>query len=247
MENSFKILQWMPLVAAAIGAFFGGLAAFFVSQANERVKRHRKRWLEHRNAFVLLDYLLNEITDIIGSNRYIAELIIKSTKKEEIGIQIIWKEPHILPFDSTLLQRFLRIELSMQLFSYGIKIRRLNNDTETICRAYSEMRSSLLRKDLGESQYLSSLNEFRLNMNNLLMSYDFMDRRTQALHARGRAAFNLDEHHDKRSFIRFLFRMPIIKHVSAEEIESELERLKKEIAETQSKSRKENEEWLRNS
>ena len=247
MEDSSKILQWLPLMAAAIGAFFGGLAAFFVSQANERVKRHRKRWLEHRNAFVRLDYLLNEITDIIGSNRYIASLIIDAEREGDSRVPIIWTEPHLLPFDSTLLQKFLRIELSMEMFSYGIKIRRLKNDTETICRAYTEMRSSLLRQDINENQYLTSLNEFSVGMNNLLKSYDFMDMRTQALHARSRAAFNLDEHHDKRSFIRFLFRMPIIKHVSAEEIESELERLKKEIAETQSKSRKENEEWLRNS
>src|SRR3972149_6444114 len=106
----------MPLVAAAVGAFFGGLAAFVVSQVNESVKRRRERWFKHRNALVQLEYLLNEITDVLSANRHVATVAIGSIPKNDIGLRIVWSEPRALPYDSSLLTTFLRIELIKELF-----------------------------------------------------------------------------------------------------------------------------------
>ncbi len=234
----------MPVLAAAVGGIVGGLAAFFVSQGNERVKRHRKRWLEHRNALVRLEYPLNEITDIIAANRHIATMAIDSITKNDIGLLIVWTEPHALPYDSSLVTSFLRTELTNELFPYGVKIRRLNNDTKTICRAYSEMRSGLLRQDLSKDQYLPCLTKFRKGLEYLMKAYDLMDERTEALLARTRATFHRDKLHDNRSFLGFLFKMPNLENISTVEIDSELKRLREEIAEIQSRSRNEIKQWL---
>jgi len=238
-KNLSSIIQWIPVVAAAVGALIAGLVAFFVSQANERVKRHRKRWFEHRNALERLESLLNEITDIIAANRGNATKAIDAITKNDIGLRIVWSEPHTLPYDSSIRIMFLRIELINEFFSYGVKIRRLNNDTETICRAYSEMRSGLLRQDLSKNQYLLSLTEFQKGLENLLNAYDLMDERTQALLARTRATLLKDKLHDNRSFFGFLLKMPKLENITMVEVDSELKRLRKEIAETQSRSRNE--------
>jgi len=240
MEGFSNILQWMPVLAAAVGGIVGGLAAFFVSQVNESIKKRRKRWFEHRNALVQLEYLLNEITDIIAANRHIVTMAIDPITKKDIGLPIVWSEPHPLPYDSSLPTHFLRIEIINKLLSYGVKIRRLNNDIKTICRAYSEMRSGLLRQDLSKDQYLLSLAEFRKGLEYLMKAYDLMDERTQALLARSRATFQRDKLHDNGRF----FRMPNLENITADEIDSELKRLREEIAEVQSRSRNEIKQWL---
>jgi len=136
--------------------------------------------------------------------------------------------------------KFLRIELSNELFSYGISIRRLNYDTKTICRQYSEMRSGLLRQELSKEQYLPSLTEYQKGLEILIKAYDLMDVRTEALHARTRATLRKDTLHDKQRF----YKMPILKDITQPEIDTEIKSLREEIAIVQSQSKSDIEQHL---
>lgn len=225
------------MMVAAVSAFFGGIVAFFVSQVNERIKRHRKRWFEHRNALPMLEYALNEILDITGGNRHTATEAINSISTTEDAVPIVWSEPHTLEFDTGLRAKLLRMPLINKLFSYGVKIRRLNYDTLTLCRAYSEARSRFLSTDLSREQYIQCLAEFRVGLEVLCNAYDLVDERTLSLLARVRVALLKDKTLDNRGW--FFYWMPKARDVSAEEVATELVTVKKEIAETQSRSRAE--------
>ena len=238
MENlPFDVLTLTPLLAAAVGAFFGGIVAFLVSQMNERIKRHRKRWFEHRNSIPQLERMLNEVLDTTGANMHTAETVIDLAPGNETRLPIVWSELHPLPFDPTLQTNLLRIELINELFSFGVKKRRQNADTEVLCRAYSDMRDGLLRHDLNRDQYLASLAEFQQGLRVLMKGYRLMDERTLTLLARLRVSLYKDKTHDERGWS--FYWMPKLEVVSKDEVKEERGILDKEIAETQSRSRDE--------
>lgn len=232
----------MPLLAAAVGAFFGGIVAFSVSQVNERIKGNRKRWFEHRNSLPQLERMLNEVLDTTGANMHTAETVINLEPRGETALPIAWSEPHPLPFDATMQTNLLRIELINELFSYGVRTRRLNADTETLCRAYSEMRSGLLRHDLSREQYLIGLVEFQQGLKILSKAYRLTDERTLTLLARLRVSLHKDKTHDERGWS--FYWMPKPEVVSKDEVKEERGILDKEIAETQSRSRDEIKRYL---
>ena len=232
----------MPLLAAAVGAFFGGIVAFLVSQVNERIKRHRKRWFEHRNSLPALEHLLNEILDVTGSNRHTAKTAIDSISAIDSAVPIVWSEPHTLEFDPHLGGKLLRMELINELFSYRVRIRRLNYDTLSLSRAYSEARTRFLSGDLSREQYLQTLIEFQGGLKVLFSAYGLIDERTLSLLARLRVSLHKDMTHDERGWT--FYWMPKPEVVSKDEVKEERGILDKEIAETQSRSRDEIKRYL---
>jgi len=239
-ENTWNIHAWMPLVAAATGAFLGAFFVFYVSQVNERIKRNHIRWFKHRNALVALEYQLNEILGIVADIRSTARSALDSASTSDNAVVIIWTKPQTLPRNQSFLTALLRLEMINELFSYDQQMRKVNHDTRMIRQAYAQMRNAFLRKNLLREQYLQSLQEFRDNLQILIKAYDLIDNRTMKLLARTRATLKGDMIHDKNTF----FKMPIPADISEDAISDELSSLEKEIVEVRSISRSEIKQYL---
>lgn len=204
------------------------------------VKRNRKRWSEHRDALMQLEFYLNEIMGILADNRAHARVVLSSASDAVNTIEVVWSEPRTLPRDMSFIQSFLRRELINALFSYNQTIRKLNNDTGMIRESYSEMRSAFLSRNLERSKYLGSLEEYRNGMRALKKAYRLMDDRTIDLLARTRATLTEDKVRDKGRF----FKLPIPKDISRDEVNRELKRLREEIEQVRSRSRDELDEYF---
>ncbi len=232
--------EWFP---AAVGAFFAAIAAFSVSQFNEKVRRHRKRWLEHFNALVPLDHALNETVDRLWANRALAHLAIDAIGQAGKGITVIYRLPSPLPRSDAHLRSYLRLELINEVFSFNVKIRRLNGDIRTVCEAYAEMRSGLLRQELRPEQYHCSLTQFQANLQNLVKAFDLVLSRTLDLHARVRVTMKEDKRHNNDTFWKFLNGTPNLAVIDSDRLQSELVQMKREMDDVQARSREEIRQW----
>jgi len=231
----FFLVPWIPVLAALFGAFLGAVMAFYVSQANEVLKRNRERWKEHWDALVRLENWLNEILGLLADNRHTARDLSKSPSREEDEISLVWSEPQTIPravFSDTPL---LRLELINQLFSFRERLRKLNSDTMTIRRAYTTMRSAFLNTRLDPIPYRQSVRDFRSHLKVLLKHYDLLDDRTLSLLVATRVAMD----HDKRYNKKLLFKMPNLTEITDSEKKNMRELVIKEIEKVQSKSRAE--------
>jgi hypothetical protein len=236
------VALYMPLAAAATGAFLGALFALWVSQINERIKGNRERWKKHRNALVYLEHMLNEIMATITDNRHWAETATNSAVNTDKPFTILWGQPQKLPRCSEflVLTSFLRQEIKNHLFSYDQKIRKYNHDIHTLYEAYAEMRGAFLRGNIDSRQYQKSLGEYRDKMKFLLRAHDLMDDLTKNLSARTRITLRQDQRHDKSRY----FRMPELAEIAEKDIIAELPVLAAEITEVRAKSRAENDKYL---
>jgi len=129
------LLRWQSLLAAGVAGFLGAFLAFLIGRIEVRIDRNRKRWARHRNGLVRLERQLNEIIPTAYDNKYIADTFLKAYPRSEVDTPIMWKEPHSIPFDSSLGQDFLRLEITNNLFSLGVRIQKLNSDIRTVVRA----------------------------------------------------------------------------------------------------------------
>ncbi len=226
----------IAVISAAIAAFLGALFAFGVSQLNEHFKKNRERWFKHRNALVNLEYKLNSILGIISDNKHTFSISIKSYSNSKTHKIIIWAVPHTIPFDSSILNSFLDIEMINEIFSYNENIRKSNHDVNALWRAYSEMRNSFLKNEITEVQYMVSLKEFCEGIKLLNQAYDLIDNRTIKLLAGVRLSLRKDKQNDQRWAF---FMTPKLRPLDDEEVESEIELLRKELKDTQKRSRDE--------
>ena len=234
------IKVWMPLVTAAVGAFFGAIFAFAVSQKNEKIKRHREIWREHRNALVELEQRLNENLGLLSDNRFHAQNMLNSENTHQEKMLMTWGRPQLLPRDTDLPRSLQRIELLNELMSYNEKIRKLNHDTQQLCDGYKEMRTARLSNNVPIEQYKSSWREYCAGLKTLLGAYDLMDHRTETLLARVRVTQREDTKHDKCRF----FKMPSLVNISEQQIEEEGRKLAEEMNQTQEKSRHDIDKFL---
>lgn len=234
-EASIGLKDWIPVIAAFLGALVAGIVAFGVSRVNSRIDRHRERWKMHWNALVQLEYRLNEILGITNDNRHHAKVAISAAAKSAERLRIVWSEPKTLPRDVPFMGEFLRPKLAEALFSYCETLRKLNNDTETLCKAFSEMRSALVRQDIKGTQYNQSLQEFGVGLSTLSKAYDLLDEKTEAMLARVRATEKADRLHDSDKF----FNMPKLEEISDEVVRKERMLQQAEIDEVRARSRRE--------
>jgi len=230
----------ITLVTAAIGAFCGALFAFVVSQLNERVKRNRKRWTEHYNGLIELELIFNSILGVVGDNRALFNKFIKSYNDSNSRKTVFWNEPNRIPYDSSILNHFLDIELKNKLFSFGEKIRKYNHDIETVWQGYLEMRNSFLKKDITDEQYKISLKEYINGLAFLDKGCNLLDDRTIELHAYTRMAIKKDKEKNKGLF----YYLPRASQLGSKELDDEMNLLKLEIKEVQTKSRNEIDTYL---
>ncbi len=231
--------DWIPIVAAFVGAFCAGIGVFLATEVSAKIARNRERWRQHLNALVHLDYRLNEILCIVADNRYLAKKIQKM--EEDIGrVRVTWMELQPLPSVASEYPKLLRMELVNGLFSFQIKLRRHNDDIAQICRVYADMRSAKIRKDIDDDQYATSLGEYVNNASEMLKAYDLIDKYTKELLARIR----ISNRRDRLLIGSDYFTIPSCFPVTNDEVATEIPILEGEIEKVRATSNQDIKEFI---
>ena len=220
---------------AFVGAVVGAVGAYLVSQKTLKKERIRKRWFEHRNFLVELEHLLNEMIDFISCNRYASKKIIDIENVDLRGIHIAWSKPNNFPTDLNNISPLLRIELKNKLFSYNMKIRRINNDISNINLAYNTMTNAKLSDNITRDQYLVSFREYKNNNSKLNNAYSLIEKRTEEILTYVRVALDKDKKLDNSSFRK----LPKPLEISEQELKLKAIEIQEEINLIIENSRKE--------
>lgn len=111
-----------------LGAFFGAFFAFLFGLASYRIIRRYERFVQHRNALVVLERLLNEHVDIIGLNKTTALNTQKILEKQQLTRNRLLE----LPTRKELNTDLGSISLVNAYFSYERWLHRINHDTQAM-------------------------------------------------------------------------------------------------------------------
>jgi len=239
-ESMWVTKDWIPVLAAFVGACFAGIGAFLVSQMSAKITRHREHWRKHRNALVQLEYRLNEILCIVWDNRYLVQRIQEVMAKHDGRVPVTWMEPQPLPSVASEYPKLLRLELVNGFFSFQVKLRRHNDDIAQICSAHADMRSAKIRANIDRSQYVTSLGEYINNVGELQKAYDLIDKYTMELLARVRVSIRKDRLLDKAHF----FTVPSCLPVTPDDVSMEIPIVEKGIEQVRAKSRQDIKEFF---
>ena len=229
MIDLFKVLfgigDWMPVIAALVGAFAAGIVAFAVTRCNERINRHRKLWNGHYDGLVALLLQLAELRVLLISNIELVNQVIEAPSQKGGAMQVASVEPHELLFDRDILLTLMRNEISNAAFSVLVNMRKANYDAMMQCRAYERMCGAMLTKNLAVEQYGNSLEVFKLGLKRLTVKYDRLFDYLLSLIAMTRVAVKKD---DPKKLHRY-FHMPHPENLTEEAVNGELKLLREEI------------------
>ena len=111
-----------------LGAFSGAFFAFLFGLASYTIIKRYERFVQHHNALVVLERLLNEHVDIIGLNKKTALNTQKILEKQQLTHNRLLE----LPSRNELNTDLGSISLVNSYFSYERWLHRINLDTQAM-------------------------------------------------------------------------------------------------------------------
>lgn len=132
------------------GTFFGAAVALLFLPLTNLVGRVIKRRIQHYNSLVILESQLNEMMGIIKDNIYLLptfRLTIKSAN-------IYWSQIRTIPLDKSHLVNLADLGLINELFDFYNKIRKLNDDVESLSKGYNEIKNAYIEKLISVEHYV---------------------------------------------------------------------------------------------
>lgn len=111
-----------------LGAFFGAFFAFLFGLVSYKIVKRYERFVQHRNAVVVLERLLNEHADLIGINRTTALNTQKILERKQLTHNRLIE----LPIRSELNIELGSIIVVNRYFSYERWVHRMNVDMQAM-------------------------------------------------------------------------------------------------------------------
>lgn len=249
MEESIdKIINFLEYLMQSnpfwiiVSVFIGTISTYYVNKRAEVNKGRRRTWVAHINALVSLQHSLNTILNILNTNKIIASNTLRAKAENPNNLILTRTVPHLVPNDSMNFQMLQRNELINAFFSFNIKIEKINNDTKTASKTFTEYRSAKILGQITDKEYIKIHKEYCNGLNMLLKSYDLLEIKTSELLARVRVSLELDNKHKNSSFIK----RASLEEVTEFHINNELEELSIEIEEVRRKSKEDIDKYLDN-
>jgi len=154
---------------AAVAAFFGAFLAFLFVRIGEFFKSFSERINKGHNALIKTEYLLNSLLGELDDNVYVIEtfekLYDKNVRNQAHSRVFVWAN-RLTPvklLDEFVID-FLNIDLINELFTFNVRLRKLNESMETINGAYKESKEALISKSIDAENYIENLTRIRENL-----------------------------------------------------------------------------------
>lgn len=155
-NNKINFDIFLTFVSAFAGAFFAflffRLAGFFTNifKINNA----------HFEALNKIELMGNEHVDAIGRGIYNIDLLVAQCKKANKldRILISHNRPKTISFDNDIIINIINVDLINSIFSYKMKLERLNSDIDNINHLTEFFLISLQQKAIDKAAYQTNLN-----------------------------------------------------------------------------------------
>jgi len=227
------------ILVQGFSAFSGAFFAFLFLRLSEFFSKLYQRQVQHYNSLVILETQLNEIGGIIHDNLYILPNFIKVITSGNVYFNNL----RPIPIDKNHYTNLYDLIILNELFSYNYQVRKINDDMETACLGYQDIKNALIEKNITSADYLINSTSISTNLKQIEIFLTELEIATVKLLARIRVQMRYDKPLGTK--LQFFFIHSYGAKLKKEEIEKEAKKLNKEIEETKTESQKEINEILK--
>jgi len=227
------------ILVQGFSAFSGAFFAFLFLRLSEFFSKLYQRQVQHYNSLVILETQLNEIGGIIHDNLYILPNFIKVITSGNVYFNNL----RPIPIDKNHYTNLYDLIILNELFSYNYQVRKINDDMETACLGYQDIKNALIEKNITSADYLINSTSISTNLKQIEIFLTELEIATVKLLARIRVQMRYDKPLGTKSQSLFIYSYGA--KIRKEEIEKETKKLNKEIEETKTESQKEIDEILK--
>jgi len=227
------------ILVQGFSAFSGAFFAFLFLRLSEFFSKLYQRQVQHYNSLVILETQLNEIGGIIHDNLYILPNFIKVITSGNVYFNNL----RPIPIDKNHYTNLYDLIILNELFSYNYQVRKINDDMETACLGYQDIKNALIEKNITSADYLINSTSISTNLKQIEIFLTELEIATVKLLARIRVQMRYDKPLGTK--LQSLFIYSYGAKIRKEEIEKETKKLNKEIEETKTESQKEIDEILK--
>lgn len=220
-------------LVSGTAAFLGAFLAFLFVRLGDFLSKVYTREVMHYNSLVTLGTELNELIGMIDSNLYLMPNFKKAIKEGNI----YWSRLRILPINKTHLNELYDINLINKVFEFNHEVRSLNNDIENLMEGYNDLKNAFINKHIAVEHYVQNAVLISKQIDLLEKFLTDLSNKVQVLFARVR----LQQEKDKplgTKIMEFFIHTSGSK-ITQKEINKEVNKLKKELADSRAKSKRE--------
>lgn len=226
------------LVILGFSAFAGAFFAYLFTRFADFFSKIYQRQIKHYNSLVNLETQLTEIGGIINDDLYVIPEFIKVITSGHVYFNNL----RPLPIDKSHYENLYDIDLINLLFSYNYELRKINDDIDTVTRGYDKIESAYTQKNITPEEYLYNCKNLaaQLTIQKLFLT-KLQDKATRLI-ARIRIEIKKDIPFGTK--LQSFFIKTNGSKITNLELDRELKKLKKEIEESKTISRKEIDDTL---
>jgi hypothetical protein len=153
------------LLIGVAAAFFGGFFAYSFDQLAKWMGDQAERRRRNKNALVKLERTYAVQLNTVSDNIHIADWM-KSTleKTSETSPALSFNTFHHIASNEDVLLDLMNVDFVNAAFSSHIGIVKLNHSTESLNRFYTELKTSLLAKDISSLNYQENISNLVANL-----------------------------------------------------------------------------------
>lgn len=221
----------IDFLSNCFGAFTGAFFTFAFVILGYFLKRLYQRKVKHYNTLVFFEALFNDYLGIIHDNIY----LIEPFRKAITSGKLYWSTLKLLFIDKSRLSDLLNIELINEINDYFLDVRKLNDDIEGITNGYVELKNAFIQRNIDQQTYIINAETVAENLLIINVFSDELEKNTLQILAKIRIYLRKDKLF--ASLLIEFFTRKKVSEIKKREMKEEIEKLKKELTTTASKSK----------
>lgn len=138
------------IISSIAGGFAGAFFALIFLGVSSFISKILARKTIHYNSLVILETQLNEMIGIIKDNIYLMPPFRDAINNGNI----YWSQIRVIPVDKSHLNKLSDLDLINDLFEFDYKIRKVNDDIESLAVGYNELKDAYIHKYIKVDHYI---------------------------------------------------------------------------------------------
>lgn len=149
---------------ALVGGFAGAFFAYLFVRFGDALKKIYDRKESNHTALVKLQHYFNDCLNTTGDNIFIVDDCASTLTDERLAsaaIPIYMNSFHQYEINRDVIVKLTNVDFLNEVYSLNVTLRKINDTLATIDRSYSQLRDSLLSKNIDLTTYKVNTRQYR--------------------------------------------------------------------------------------
>lgn len=221
-----------PILLTAVAT---AIFTYIAERIRWRFEVRYDRFIRHHNALVFLEYVLNENLGILSDNKYLIDGFTQAYAKSTADqVRLQWNLPRHLRIEKSFYTDLLELDILNKLFMLNDDFRKVNDDIDSCNDSYGIIRHARISASIDGLTYL-------VNTQGMVEAYALERRMLEEIQSSIQlllARVRIQTRKDRVSRGWLVRGSMNPSKVTTGEVESEVNKMKAEIAEIQAEHRK---------